>query len=94
MYSRIFCFFFKLLFTTIGLCWLAVRRDRDGVVTFDNSYDTHGVFFFFKLVANTPDASTYVQTHEKGVRESCHSRLASLLLLLLQTLKREEEEEK
>jgi hypothetical protein len=34
-----------------------------------------------------------VQTHEKGVRESCHSRLASLLLLL-QTLKREEEEEK
>jgi hypothetical protein len=35
-----------------------------------------------------------VQTHEKGVRESCHSRLASLLLLLLQTLKREEEEEK
>jgi hypothetical protein len=36
-----------------------------------------------------------VQTHEKGVRESCHSQLASLLLLLLlQTLKREEEEEK
>jgi hypothetical protein len=36
-----------------------------------------------------------VQTHEKGVRESCHSRLVSLLLLLLlQTLKREEEEEK
>lgn len=57
------------------------------------THTTHTEFFFFFLVgiANTPDASTYVQT---GVRESCHSRLASLLLLLLQTLKREEKEEK